>query len=91
MYLICKLCYQAVFEIKLLFCALAGCTSHKTVHPEIAPCTLRIYSNNKWPTKRAHTECTPPKIVHPAMEMCALSGNGDNRSYIKVKTESHGK
>ena len=37
----------AVSEIKLLFCALAGCTSHKTVHPEIAPCTLLIYSNNK--------------------------------------------
>ena len=25
----------AVSEIKLLVCALAGCTSHKTVHPEI--------------------------------------------------------
>ena len=59
-----------VSEIKLLFCALAGCTSHKTVHPEIAQCTLPIYSNNKWLKKRAHTGCTPPKIVHPATEMC---------------------
>ena len=61
---------KAVSEIKLLFCARAGCTSHKTVHPEIAPCTLPIYSNNKWLKKRAHTGCTPPKIVHPAVEMC---------------------
>ena len=61
----------AVSEIKLLFCALAGCTSHKTVHPEIASCTLPIYSNNKWLKKRAHTGCTPLKIVHPAVEMCA--------------------
>ena len=60
----------AVSEIKLLFCALTGCTSHITVHPGIAPCTLPIYSNNKWLKKRAHTECTPPKIVHPAVEMC---------------------
>ena len=57
-------------EIKLLFCALTGCTSQKTVHPEISPCTLPIYSNNKWPKKCAHTGCTPPKIVHPAVEMC---------------------
>ena len=56
---------NSVSEIKLLGCALAGCTSHKTVHPEIAPCTLQIYSNNKWLKKRAHTGCTPPKIVHP--------------------------
>ena len=59
-----------VSEIKLLFCALAGCTSHKTVHPEIYLCTLPIYTNNTWLKKRAHTGCTPPKIVHPAMEMC---------------------
>ena len=26
-------------EIKLLFCALTGCTSPKTVHTEIGPCT----------------------------------------------------
>ena len=32
----------SVSEIKLLSCALAGCTSPKTVHPEIAPCTLPI-------------------------------------------------
>ena len=62
-------------EIKLLFCALAGCTSHKTVHPEIVPCTLSIYSNNKWLKKRAHTGCTPPKTVHPAVEMC-MPGSG---------------
>ena len=62
--------FEAVSEIKLLFCALAGCTSHKTVHPEIAPCTLPIYSNNKWLRKRAHTGCIPPKTVHPAVEMC---------------------
>ena len=61
---------HSVSEIKLLFCAFAGCTSHKTVHPEIAQCTLPIYSNNKWLKKRAHTGCTPPKIVHPVMEMC---------------------
>ena len=60
----------SVSEIKLLFCALTGCTSHKTVHPEIAPCTLPIYSNDKWLKKRAHTGCTTPKIVHPAVEMC---------------------
>ena len=60
----------SVSEIKLLFRALAGCTSHKTVHPEIHPCTLPIYSNDKRPQKRAHTGCTPPKIVHPAVEMC---------------------
>ena len=60
-----------VSEIKLLFCALAGCTSYKTVHPEIASCTLPIYGNNKWLKKRAHTGCTPPKIVHPVVEMCA--------------------
>ena len=60
----------SVSEIKLLYCALAGCTSHKTVHPEIAPCTLPINSNNKWLKARAHTGCTPPKIVHPAVEMC---------------------
>ena len=59
-----------VSEIKLLFCALAGCTSNKTVHPVFAPCTLPIYSNNKWLKKCAHTGCTPPKIVHPAVEMC---------------------
>ena len=59
-----------VSEIKLLFCALTGCTSHKTVHPEISPCTLPVYSNNKWLKKHAHTGCTPPKIVHPAVEMC---------------------
>ena len=61
---------DAVPEIKLLFCALTGCTSHKTVHPETALCTLLIYSNNKWLKKRAHTGCTPSKIVHPAVEMC---------------------
>ena len=42
-------------EIKLSFCALAGCTSHKTVHPEIATCTLPIYSNDKWLKKNVHT------------------------------------
>ena len=57
-------------EIKLLFCALAGCTSHKTMHPEIALCTLPICSNSKWHKKRAHTGCTPLKIMHPAVEMC---------------------
>ena len=66
-----KYLYYTVSEIKLLFCAPAGCTSHKTVHPEIAPCTLPIYSNNKWLKKRAHTGCTHPKIVHPTVEMCA--------------------
>ena len=40
------------------------------MHPEISPCTLPIYSNNKWLKKRAHIGCTPPKIVHPAVEMC---------------------
>ena len=55
----------AVSEIKLLFCALAGCTSHKTVHPEIAPCTLPIYSNDKWLKKCAHTGCTPQKNHAP--------------------------
>ena len=71
----------SVSEIKHLFCALAGCTSNKTVHPEIAPCTLPVYSNNKWLKQRAHTGCTPPgahllklctppKTVHPAVEMC---------------------
>ena len=59
-----------VSEIKLLFCALAGCTSHKTVHPKIASCTLPINSNTKWLKKRAHTGCISPKIVHPAVEMC---------------------
>ena len=44
-------------------------TFPKTVHPEIAPCTLPIYRNDKLLKKRAHTGCTPPKIVHPAMEM----------------------
>ena len=73
---------KPVSEIKLLFCELAGCTSHKTVHPEIAPCTLPIYSNNKWLKKRAHTGCTPSKIVHPSMEMCTqgaplISDTGD--------------
>ena len=28
------------------------------MHPQIAPCTLPIYSNNKWLKKRAHTGCT---------------------------------
>ena len=37
---------SAVPEIKLLFCALAGWTFHKTVHLEIAPCTLPIYIIN---------------------------------------------
>ena len=32
----------SVSEVKLLFCALP-----KKLHPEIAPCTLPIYSNNK--------------------------------------------
>ena len=59
-----------VSEIKHLFCALTVCTSYETVHPEIAPCTLPIYSNNKWLKKRAHTGCTPAKIVHPAVEIC---------------------
>ena len=54
-----------------LFCALAGCTSHKTVHPEIDLCTVPVYSSNKWLKKRAHTGCTPPKIVHPVVEMYA--------------------
>ena len=58
-------------EIKLLFCALTGCTSPKTVHPEIAPCTLPIYSNNN--SKNVHTPGAHlGKIVHPAVEMCAL-------------------
>ena len=57
-------------EIKLIFCALTGCTSPKTVHPENGPCTLPIYSNTKWLKKRAHTGCTPSKIVHPALKMC---------------------
>ena len=57
-------------EIELLFCALAGCTPHKTVHPEIASFTLPMYSYNTCSKKRAHTGCTPPKIVHPAVEMC---------------------
>ena len=61
---------MSVSEINLLFCALAGCTSHKTVHPEIAPCTLPIYSNNKWLKKRANSGWTPPKIMHLAVEMC---------------------
>ena len=52
-------------EIKLLFGALTGCTSHKIVHPEIALCTLPIYSNNKWLKKRAHTvKTTWPKRPH---------------------------
>ena len=59
-----------VSEIKLLLCALTGCTSPKSVHPENGPCTLPIYSNTKWLKKRAHTGCTPPKIVHPAVKMC---------------------
>ena len=59
-----------VSEIKLLFCALAGCTSHKTVHPEISLRTLPICSNSKWLKKRAHTRCTPLRIMHPAVEMC---------------------
>ena len=62
---------QSVSEIKLLFCALAGCTFHKTLPPEIDPCALPIYSNNKWLKNRAHTRWTPPKIMHPAVEMCA--------------------
>ena len=61
---------QAVSEIKLLCCALTGCTSLKTVHPEIAPCTLPIHRNDKLLKKRAHTGCTPPKIMHPAVKMC---------------------
>ena len=61
----------SVSEIKVLFCAFTGCTSPKTVHPEIFACTLSIYSNNKQLKKRAHTGCTPPKIVHPAVEICA--------------------
>ena len=63
--------FVSMSEINLLFCALTGCTSPKTVHPDNSPCTFPIYSNNKWLTKRAHTGCTSPKIVHPAMEMCA--------------------
>ena len=54
----------------LLFCALTGCTSPKSVHPEIAPCTLPIYSNNIKLKKREHSRCTPLEIVHPAMEIC---------------------
>ena len=56
----------SVSEIKGFFCALAGCTSHKTVHPENSPCTLLIYRNNKW-LKKLHTpgahllkSCTRP-------------------------------
>ena len=75
---------KAVSEIKLLDCAFAGCTSHKTVHPEIAPCTLPIYSNNKCLKKRAYTGCTPPKIVHPAMEMC-MPGAGCTLNFEHCK------
>ena len=57
-------------EIKLLFCVHTGCTSPKTVHPEIALCSLPIYRNDKLLNKRAHTGCTPSKIVHPAVKMC---------------------
>ena len=65
---VCTLNFE---HCKLLVCALTGCTSPKTVHPEIASCTLPIFSNNKLLKKRAHTGCTLPKIVHPASEMCA--------------------
>ena len=34
-------------KLSFYFCALTGCTSHKIMHPEIAACTLLLYSNNK--------------------------------------------
>ena len=60
----------AVFEIKLLFDAPAGCRSFKTVHPAATLCILLIYSNGKELKKCAHTGRTRPKIVRPAAEMC---------------------
>ena len=36
---------NSVSDIKLLECALARCTPHKTVHPGTSPCTLLICSN----------------------------------------------
>ena len=56
----------AVSEIKLLFCALTGCTSPKTVHPEIGPCTPQyiviINSSKNVHTLGAHLRkpCTRP-------------------------------
>ena len=62
------------------------------LHPEIAPGTLPIYSNNKWLKKRAHTGCTSPKIVHPAGEMCApgaplISDNFKCRVFPRAKSK----
>ena len=59
-----------VFEIKLFDYAPAGCTPHETVHPGTSPCTLLIYSNDKWPNKCAHSGCTSLKIVQMALKMC---------------------
>ena len=73
---------MTVSEIRLLFCALTGCTSHKTVHPEIASCTLPIYSNNKWLKKRAQIGCTLPIIVHPALEMCTPAAGCTLNDYV---------
>ena len=61
---------MSVSEIKLLDCAPAGCTPHETVHPGTSPCTLLIYSNDKWLKRCAQSGCTPLKIVHPTLKMC---------------------
>ena len=78
----------SVSEIKLLFFALTGCTSLKTVPPESAPCTLPIYSNNikiaqKTCTHRVHTPEKRPRCtlnfgelhILPYKHIQMLSGN----------------
>ena len=57
-----------VSEIKVIFCALTGCTSPKSVHPGFSPCSLLICSNDKLkknnvltPGAHLRKSCTRPR------------------------------
>ena len=62
---------QAVFEIKVLFCAPYGRTGSYNMHPAACSCTPLVYSHNISLKKRAHTGRTAQKNVRPSTEMCA--------------------
>ena len=70
-------------QIKLLFCALTGCTSHKTVHPE--NCSRHHYIAIINGSKNVHTpgahllkSCTRPwKCAHRVQGAPLISDTGE--------------
>ena len=59
-----------VFEIKVLFCAPAGCKDPKMVHPATCLCVIHYIYLLKSREKHAHTGCTGLNSMHPATKMC---------------------